>query len=203
MNPVAVLGWVARQRRRGIFDLAGFEVSPTALVALVAAGVLAAVRTGPLDVPVREGLFFDRVERDLDLLLVDVSALDESPDDPGRHRRVGLVVGVAVVVELDVELRERLRVALVVREGELLGRDARLLGVDRDGRPVHVGARDEGGLLAEFPEGARVDVPSDVRPQVTDVQVAVSVRQPTRHHRRTVRGKVLVAHVLGMKRVGV
>jgi len=48
-----VLGGVAGDRGDGILDLAGFEVSLAAVVALVTAGRLAAVRAGSLDVSVR------------------------------------------------------------------------------------------------------------------------------------------------------
>jgi len=121
VGALAVLGGVAGDRRFGVLDLAGFEVALAPLVALVAAGVCTAVGAGPLDVPVREELVVDGVVRDHDLLLVEVAALVEVTDELLGHRRVRLVVGVAVVVELDVELRERRGVLLVPVERELLG----------------------------------------------------------------------------------
>jgi len=121
VGALAVLGGVAGDRRFGVLDLAGFEVALAPLVALVAAGVCTAVGAGPLDVPVREELVVDGVVRDHDLLLVEGRPLVEVTDELLGHRRVRLVVGVAVVVELDVELRERRGVLLVPVERELLG----------------------------------------------------------------------------------
>ena len=141
--PGAVLRGVAGDRRDGGFDLTGFEVSLTAIVALVAASRLPAVGTGPFDEPIREGLVGLRVPGDFDLLFEDVVVVDPRPDERPGHLRVRRVVGVAVVVELDVELRERLLVLLVVFQRERLGIDPLLGGVDRDRRPVHVRSADE------------------------------------------------------------
>jgi len=133
-----------------------------------------------------------------DLLLVDVAVGREVADDLLCEFGVGCVVGVAVVVERDVELRERLLVGLVPVEGEFLGRDALLVGVDGDRRPVHVRAADEGGLLAERFESAGVHVAADVRSQVADVQVTVGVRQSAGHHRGIVGRKLVVTHWLSV-----
>jgi len=105
------------------------------LVALVTAGVRAAVRAGSLDVPVREELVVDGVVRDHDLLLVEMTALVEVADELLGHLRVRLVVGVPVVVELDVELRERRGVLLVPVGARTARGDPFLLGVDCDGVP--------------------------------------------------------------------
>lgn len=187
---------VTGDRRLGVLDLTGFEVALAPLVALVTAGVRAAVRAGSLDVPVREELVVDGVVRDHDLLLVEMTALVEVADELLGHLRVRLVVGVPVVVELDVELRERRGVLLVPVERELLGGDPFLLGVDCDGGPVHIRAGDERGLLTESFERAPVHVAADVGSEVADVEVAVGVRQSTGHHRRVVGGEVVVAHVV-------
>ena len=117
----AVLGGIASNDARGILYLAGFEVTATALVALVAAGVLATVRTGALDVAVGQRLVGLRVPRDLDLLFVDVAAFVEFADELLGEVDVGLLASMSIIVELDVELRERLLILLVVAERELLG----------------------------------------------------------------------------------
>ena len=149
MLALSVLGGVAGQRRHRILDLAGFEVAATALVALVAAGLLAAVRAGALDVAVGQRLVLLGVPGDLDRLLVDVPLVLQRADDFAGEFGVGPVVGVAVVVELDVELRERLLVLFVPLQRELLGVDPLLPGVDGDGGAVHVRATDVGRLLAD------------------------------------------------------
>ncbi len=190
----AVLGGVAGQRRHRVLDLAGLEVALAPLVALVAAGLFPAVGTGPFDVAVGEGLVLLGVPGDLDLLLVDVVVFDPRADELLGEFDVGLVVGVPVVVELDVELRERLGVGLVEVKRELPRLDTLLGGVDRYRCTVHVRPRNERRLLADPSEGARQRVPVDVRPEVADVQVTVRVGQPTGHDRRLVRRKLVVAH---------
>ncbi len=120
MIPVAVFGRVPGRRDR-VFYLAGFEMPSASLVALVAAGVLSAVRTGPLDVAVRKPLICVGVVGDLDLLLVDVVVFDPRADELLGEFDVGLVVGMPVVVEFDVELRERLGVGFVEVECESRG----------------------------------------------------------------------------------
>ena len=145
---LAVLGGVARQRRDGVFDLAGFEVATTALITLVTAGLFAAVRAGALDVAIRQRLVLLGVPRDEDFVLVDVTLGLEALDELPGEFSVRLVVGVAVVVELDVELRERLLVLLVIRHRQFFGADALFGGVDRNRRTVHVRATDVRRLLA-------------------------------------------------------
>jgi len=199
----SVLRWVARPDAVGVLDLAGFEVAAAALVALVAARRRTAVRAGALDVAVGQGVVLDGVPGDLDLLLVDVPLLVERADDVAGEFRVRLVVRVAVVVELDVELRERRLVLFVVPERELPGRDALLLGVDGHRGTVHVRPGDERRLLAELSQRARRDVAADVRPQVTDVQVPVGVGEPAGHHRGVVGRILVVAHAINSFVAGV
>ncbi len=161
----------------------------TALVAFVAAGFRATVRTGPLDVAVGEVVVGRRIVGDDDLVFVDVVVFVQRPDDIAGEFGVGLVVGVTVVVELDVELGERLLVLSVPLEGELGGIDALFFGVDGDRRAVHVGAGDVRRLLAKRLEGAGEGVRADVSTEVTDVQVAVGVGQPAGHDRGRSVGK--------------
>ncbi len=172
----AVLCGFAADDGDGVLHLTGFEVATTPLVTLVAAGTLPAVRTGSLDVPVRQRLVNLGVPGDADLLLDDVTLALECPHDVAGELGVRLVVSVTVVVELHPEAGELLRVLLVPLQGERLGVAVLLLGVDRDRRPVHVRPTDKGGLLVDGAQRPGEDVTADVVPQVADVQVAVGVR---------------------------
>jgi len=192
--PLAVLRGVPRDRARGILDFARFEVALTALVALVAAGFRTAVGTGSLDVAVGEILICLGVVGDLDFLLVDVALVVQRADDLLSEFGVRLVVGVAVVVEVDVEFRERLLVLFVPLQREVFRVDALLFSVDRDRRPVHVRSADVDGVLAQRLERSIERVRADVPPKVTDVQVAVGVGQPAGHDGGFVRRKLVVAH---------
>ena len=194
MLALSVLGGVAGQRRHRILDLAGFEVAATALVALVAAGLLAAVRAGALDVAVGQRLVFFRVPGHLDRLLVYVPLVFEAADDIAGEFGVCLVVRVAVVVKGDVELRERLPVLLVPLEGELFGIDALLPGVDGNRGAVHVRAADIDRVLADVVQRAVQRVGGGVAPQVADVQVPVGVGKPCGHDCRVLCRIRFVAH---------
>jgi hypothetical protein len=103
-------------------------------------------------------------------------------------------MGVSVLVELDVECGECLGVLLVVPHRERLGVDPLLGRIHRHGGPVHIGPTHEGDVLAEQPQRARHDVPSDVRPEVADVQRAVRIREPAGHDRGRIGGKGPIAH---------
>ncbi len=169
-------------------------MAPTPLVTLVATGEFATVRTGAFDISVGQKGVCLWVIRDLDLLFVNVVGFDPRFDQVGGHRPVGLVVRVAILVELNVELRECRLVLLVILQCKRTRLDPFLGSVDRDRCPVHVRARDERCLLPDSTERPSVEIAGDVAPEVAHVKSAVGVRQPTGHHRWPVSRQWLVTH---------
>ena len=103
-------------------------------------------------------------------------------------------MGRAVVIEIDVELRERLRELLVVRARVGFGISVGVGGVECDRRSVHVGSTDERRLLPETVECARERVAAHERAEMPDVEVTVRVRQPAGDDRRRVSGVVVACH---------
>ncbi len=195
----AIFRRVPGEAARRVLDLAGFEVAATPFITLVTASFGPTIRTGPFDVSIRKRLILDGVPGDLDLFLVDIALLVECLDDVLGQLDVRLLVCMAVVVEVDVELREGFLVRFVPVEGEVLGGDTGLCGVDCDRGPMHVRPRDKGGLLADRSERPRQNVPAHVGPEVADVEVPVRIGKATGHHRRGIRGEGLVAHGYGCR----
>ncbi|KAF5032160.1 hypothetical protein DSECCO2_620150 [anaerobic digester metagenome] len=167
-----------------ILDLAGLQVLPAPLVALVAPGDRSAVGTDPLHIAVGEEPLALRAVTLADGLSVDVAILDEPLDDRSSGLVVHGIVRHPEPVEDDIHPPERLVEVLVIALREGAWGRALLLGADHDRRSVVVGTADKDNFLPGPAHIPHIKVRRHVGPQMPDMAGTVRVREPTRYQQR-------------------
>ena len=167
----------ARDHRVRVQQVGG-RVGRAADFARVAVLVLrAALRAFALDEAVRQEHFLDRVIRLFDVARFDQALFLQGEIDALRQLAVLFRIRRVVVVERNVETVE---VALVFRPhaiDQLLGREPFLFGAQHDRRAMRVVRPDVIHLMALHSHEPYPDVGLDVFDQVTDVNLAIGVRQ--------------------------
>ncbi len=167
-----------------ILDLAGLEVLPAPLVALIPSGNGAAVGADPLNVAVREEPLARGAVTLADGLCVDVAVIDQPLHDRAGGLAVHGIVGHAEPIEDDVHTPERLIEVLMIALREFPGGRALPFGADHDRCSMIVGTAYEDDLLPGPAHIPHVKVSRHVGPQVPDMAGTVRVREPARYQQR-------------------
>src|SRR5208283_505122 len=110
----------------GVLNLAWFEMFATTLVTFIPTGLLAAVRTGSFDIPVREEPPAFRTIRLMNNLLIDIPVFFQSPHDLLGSVMINRVISHAKIIEINPDSFKRFIKMPVELFGKCPGRNSPL-----------------------------------------------------------------------------